>query len=356
MKFGYTMFLEFKNNWRGLLIFLLLVAIIIGGMIQTFPSMTDAFDQTLEGQENVDIDIVKYDEYANVSLVWYDNFSWVNNYTLKIGLTPQMLTPEDVVYGLENNSYVYRLDLEEGNIPERYFVVVAEGLDQNEFVGIETNVEKTNPFEEIWGIDYGDVRGVISMFWGMFFVLLIGIYIGYLAVNSISKDFDERRMDIILSQPISRRQYFLEKISMVSIYTLFVLLIVSLVSIASVHSLGELDSVSASTLFLTTMLSWPVFLVIISVCFLVSIFFENSKKALGFGFLFVLFMFGIQMVSDLTEGLEYLKTFTIISYWNHESLFYGESINWMGIGFLLALFFIILFAALTLFEKKDITG
>jgi len=237
-----------------------------------------------------------------------------------------------------------------------YFVIVAVSDGTGEFIGIETNFDRAEGLIEFIGVDYSDLRGVISMFWGVFFILLIGIYIAYISVNSVSKDYDDRRMDILLTKPISRRQYLLEKFSTVSLYSLMLLVVVGLITVASVYSLGELDTVSASTLFNTTVLSWPVFLVIISATFLAAVYLENSKKAVGFAFLFVLIQFGLDTVGSMASGMEYLKDFTVLSYWDHEALFYGEAVNWTQVGLLFLLSALLIGAAVMLFEKKDVPG
>jgi len=351
MKFGNTILMELRNSWRGYFLFMVVVILISASFTQIYPSVAEAFDEDLDGAENVEVEVV---DESVVNLSWTQHPGAVN-YTLFVGRSPQMIVPFHVERGIEDTRFTITLPLEEE--PEWYFGVLAVVEDEEvreEFVGMDTNVERKSAIEEVMGIDYSDIRGFLSVLWSMWWVLLIGLYIGYASVNTISKDYEERRMDVILSNPISRRQYLFEKFTVISAYTFFLLLVSALVTIASVYSLGELDTLPASAIFLGTMLSWPIFLVIIAVSFLFAIYFENSKKAVGTSFLVVLFQFGVHLVGDMAEALEYVKPYTIISYWNHESILYGEGANWGDIAVLFFIAALLMLLAHYVFEKKDI--
>lgn len=351
MKLGKTIVMELKNSWRGYFLFMVVVILISASFTQIYPSVAEAFGEDLDGAENVDVDVV---DGSVFNLSWTQHPGAVN-YTLFVGRSPQMIVPFRVERGIVDTQFTITLPLEVEK--EWYFGVLAVVDDdevREEFVGMDTNVERKSAIEEAIGIDYSDIRGFISVLWSMWWVLLIGLYIGYTSVNTISKDYEERRMDVILSKPISRRQYLFEKFTVISAFTLFLLVISALVTIVSVYSLGELDTLPASVLLLGTILSWPIFLVLIAVSFLFAIYFENSKKAVGVTFLVILLQFGVHLVGDMAEALEYVKPYTIISYWNHESILYGEGANWGDIAVLFFIAALLMLLAHYVFEKKDI--
>ncbi|MFW5907594.1 MAG: ABC transporter permease subunit [Candidatus Natronoplasma sp.] len=354
MKIGRTMWMELKNTWKAFLLFILVVVLLVGGFAQAYPSFSDAFDEELEGVENVDVELLKEDEGVTVRLSWSEVES-AQGYSLLVSKSPNMMTPLDRVENIQNTSYDYFLEYEDGEIPERYFAVVVErGEGERELVGIQTNFDRTTAFQEVWGVDYGDIQGFLSILWSSWWALLIGLYIGYVSVNVVTRDYEEDRMDILLSKPISRRQYLLEKFSVISLYTLFLLTIVGLVLIGSVYSVGELDSVSSLGLMISSLLSWPVFLVMISVSILAAVYLESSRKAVGVSFLFILVQYGINMVGDMSESLENVKPYTIINYWDYEAALYGESIGVFDTAFLLSLTALLVVLASVLFERKDI--
>ncbi|MFW6141296.1 MAG: ABC transporter permease [Candidatus Saliniplasma sp.] len=356
MKSGKTMLMELKNSWRGYGLFVLVVILLIAGFTQSFPAFSEAFEDELDGSENIEIDVVEEEEGVIVRLSWIE-VDDAENYTLLVGPSPQMIVPFDRVTGIEDKQYDYFLPYDEDSkIPEAYFAVVAVFGEEREtgFVGMETNIERRSPLEELWGLDYGDIHGFVSVLWSMWWFLLIGLYVSYISVNSVSKDFEENRMDILLSKNISRKQYLLEKFSLVAGYTLFLMIIAGLVLIGSVYSVGELGNVTTSALMLSAVLSWPVFLVIIAVSLLAAVYLEDSKKAMGLSFIFILVQFGIHLVGDMSGSLEHVKPYTIISYWDYEAGLYGEAISLGEIGLVIVIVVLIMLATLKLFERKDI--
>ncbi len=356
MKIVKTMMMELKNSWRGYGLFILVVILLIGGFTQAFPAFSEAFEDELDGSENIEVDVVEDGEGVIVRLSWVE-IDDAENYTLLVGASPQMIVPIDRVDGIQEMHYEYYTPYDEdGSMPETYFAVVAVSGEEreNEFVGMETNIDRRSPLEELWGMDYGDIQGFISVLWDMWWFLLIGLYVGYISVNSVSKDFEEDRMDILLSKPISRKQYLLEKFSLVAGYTLFLMIIAGLVLIGSVYSVGELGNVTSSALVLSAVLSWPVFLVIIAFSILAAVYLEDSKKAMGLSFIFILVEFGIHLVGDISDSLKHVRPYTIISYWDHEAALYGEAISLVDVGFLIVIAVVIFVVTLKLFERKDI--
>lgn len=359
MKTGKTALMELKNNWKGFLLFLLVIILLISGFTQAYPSFEDAIEDDLEGSDNIEVEVVEEEDSVTVKLSWKE-IQGAENYTLLVSKGPRIIVPLDRVEGIESEFYNYTLPLDdEGGVPERYFTVVAvkEDVEEDrggELVGMQTNFERTSALEEIWGIDYGDIQGFISMLWSMWWILLIGLYIGYVSVNSITKDYEEGRTDIILSNPISRKQYLLEKFSVAALYTLFLLLVGGLVLIGSVYSVGELGAVSSSELLLSSLLSWPLFLVIIGVSLLAAVYLENSKKAVGVSFVFILIQYGVHMVSELSGALQSIKPYTIISYWDFEEALRGEALNMFDLVLMTAVAVLLLLATVMIFERRDI--
>ncbi len=355
MKIGKTMLIELKNSWKGYVLFILVVVLLVGGFVHAYPSFSEAFDDELDGSENVDVEVLKGKENITVRLSW-QVIDKAENYSILISETSNMMAPLDRVEDIRTKSHNYSLQYDEDDeMPERYFAVVAVRDDgERELVGIETNFERKTAFQEIWGVDYGDIQGFLSILWSSWWILLIGLYIGYISSNVITKDYEEDRMDVILSKPISRRQYFLEKFLVVSFYTLALLVIVGLILIGSIYSVGELNSVSSSALMISSILSWPVFLVMISVSVFAGVYLESSRKAVGISFIFILIQYGINMVGDMAEGLEYLKPYTIINYWDYESALYGEAVGVLDVAFLLVLSALLVILSLVMFDRKDI--
>ncbi|MFW5953461.1 MAG: ABC transporter permease, partial [Candidatus Natronoplasma sp.] len=327
---GRTFLFELRSRWKGLTIFLIIVILIMAGYVQIFPSVSEPFEEDLEGAENIEIEVDE--ETENISLNWehWDDMKADpdHNYTIIVNFIPNMVQP---IYRSENiteprfvfhpsmlleedeNSEVL-MKLEDEEEPELYFAVVGVKEDlSREFIGMRSNVERTNVFEEMMGTDWTDIGDFIAMLYNMWFILLVGLYLAYISVNTVTKDFEERRMDIIFSTPISRRQYLLEKFSSLGFYTFLLLSLTALAMIGSVYSLGELGQLSTSVLFLSLILSWPLFLVLIAVSLLVSVYFKSSRTAVGMAFFFIFVQYAFHLVADMAETLEVVKPYTLIT-------------------------------------------
>ncbi len=360
MKFGKTLLMEFRENWKGFLLFLLIVLFMVGGFIKVFPSFSETFEERLEGAENIEMDMEEIDGSIEVDLSWR-RVENTESYTLLVGMSKYMIVPMVRIEGIEENYYKYSLYFEnEENQPERYFAVTAvkEGVasesTRSVFVGMRTTYEGKSPFEEFLGVDYSDIRGFLTVLWSYWWFLLIGLYLGYISVTSISKDFEEERMDIIFSTTISRKQYLMEKFSALAIYSLGLLITTGLFMIGSVYLIGELNSVGPSAIFSSALFSWPIFLVIIAVSLLAAVYFEDSRRAVGFSFLFILIQYGLHTVGDMAGALEQIRPYTILTYWDHESILFDGVISMGDFGLISLLAISIIVITAVVFERKDI--
>ncbi len=349
---GRTFSFELKNRWKGLTIFLVIVIIFMAGYIQIFPSISKPFEEDLEGSEYVDIEV---DEDAEVIRLDWKELDDASNYTLKVNVVSQMVQPIDSIEGIQDNSYEYPMRKEDGEMTELYFAVVGVYEDSTEeFVGMSTNTERRNPFEELMGFDWTDIGDFVSMLYDMWFVLLVGLYLGYISVNSITSEFEEKRMDILLSTSLSRKQFLLEKFSALSFYTLMLLLTTALAMILSVYSVGESSSLSPYQIFLSMIISLPLFLVIIAFSFLVSVRFKSSRIAVGLTFFFIFVNYAVHLVADMAETLEVVKSYSLMTYWDFNSVLSDSVVNFVDIGLLSMIALILFVLAVFVFERSDI--
>jgi len=356
---GRTFLFELRSRWKGLTIFLIIVILIMAGYVQIFPSISEPFDEDLEGAENVDIEVDE--ETGNISLDWGH---WEGlesdpdyNYTVLVNYVPNMVQPiyrNDSIVEPNFDFHPSMILEEDEEELELYFAVVGVKEDSREFIGMRSNVERTNPFEELMGTDWTDIGDFIAMLYNMWFILLVGLYLAYVSVNSVTKDFEESRMDIIFSTPLSRRQYLLEKFSSLGFYTFVLLSLTAFAMVGSVYSLGELGKLSASTLFLSLIVSWPLFLVLITFGLLMAVYFKSSRTAVGMAFFFIFVQYAFHLVADMAETLEVVKPYTLISYWDHSSVLSEGVVNAFDVGLLLVLSALVFGLTVFVFERSDI--
>lgn len=354
---GSTFFMEFRKSWKGFTLFLIIILLTAGGMPQFYTAFTES-QETLEGEQNVRLHV----EGEMIELSWKE-FSDVDYYNVIEDNVSFMVTP-DFVYKGKNNYTTVPLKSNE----TQYFAVVANinGTDDAKLVGIATTSDKKSPFDEMMDssfyrsftgnrdISMTDIKGFISVEFFSWWFLLAGLYIGYISVNSIGKDFEEKRMDIIFSTPTSRRRYILEKFAALSAYTLLMVLAAGGILLASIHGLGLLSDVNSTYMMLALIGSWPVLLVMEAVAILCVVFFANSRTATGLTLLFAFFQYAMQVVANISSNYSYIKDFSILGYWDYNETIFDNVFSSSNFAILIILVCVIMTAAILVFDKRDI--
>lgn len=479
MKFGKTIAMEFRKNWKGFLIFLLVVMVIAGLMAQLYPIVEEEFkeeEDELEREELVGLEftdshifdlgrteyeehleegrveelkerfgeegykvgegaelletekgwviqdeerkyrIEKHEEELRIyqETIYLDWSSWIEGMDndMELGTVDFILDDINITYRVIEDtashmatSHVVEKDISEENLvinqtenEDRYFAVIAlanrdeiidkiqeidhigeeviqELLDEifsdqeviEITVGMNSTVEPRDPLEDLMDTPYfrmftagredlrmDEIEGFMSVELYSWFILLVGLYLAYISVKSVGGDFDERRMDIIFSTPLPKKAYLLEKFLALSSFLFLLLLLSGIFTGLSVYSLGELNSVGMSTFVVSMLASWPMFLVIIAISMLFSVIFKSSRAAVGATFGVILVQYVFHMAGHMVEAIDFLRTFSIATYWDYNSvLLDGE--------FIVEDFFILLISAglllavtLLIFEREDI--
>jgi len=360
---GGTFLFELRNKWKGLTIFLVVALIVVGGMVQLFPVVVDAMEEDveeLEGQEKVRVKV----ENGNVTLDW-DPVENATYYRILEDTGSHMATYEVVEESVDDNETTLFYDTEE----ERYFAVVAvlEDVREEVFVGMGSTIERKSPMEELMeapyfraftagrpDVDFRYIEGFLSVELYSWWFLLVGLYLAYISVNGVTDDYEERRLDILFSNPISRRRFLTEKFLVLSFYTFVLLFVSAVVLIGSLHSVGELEKFGVWTALATMLGSWPLFLVVIAFSMLFAVKFKRSRTAVGLSLMIALVMYALHIAGNMVDALEWVTTFTILSYWDYNSVLLDEIFKTEHFLGLIILALIIFVAAILIFEREDI--
>jgi len=352
-----TFFMEFRKSWKGFSLFMVIILLTAGGFPQFYPAFMESQEE-LEGEENVQLSV----DNDIVEISW-KKFSGVKSYQVIEDNKSFMVTPSFVYNGTENHTQVlYRSN------ETQYFAVIAmmNNTDEVKLVGMATTAEGESPFDEMMessfyksftggrDISMTDIKGFISLEFFSWWFLLAGLYIGYISVSSISRDFEERRMDIIFSTPISRNRYILEKFAALSVYSLLMVLVAGGVMIASVNSIELASDVNSVYLMLALIGSLPVLLIIEAVAILCSVFFVNSRTATGMTLLFAFYSYAVQIVANITSKYSFVENYSILGYWDYNEVIFDKVFSYSDFIGLIVVAALILTAALVIFNKKDI--
>jgi ABC-2 type transport system permease protein len=212
-----------------------------------------------------------------------------------------------------------------------------------------------DPFAFIPG--YEDMASYVGFLniemYQIFWVLILGIIIGFLAASTISKEIESKTIDILMSNPISRKQIIFEKfiglLPMVLIINFVAMLTIMLITIG----IGE--ELNFWHLTLTHLISLPYFFSIVSIGLFISTLFNEKMKASVVMMAIVVAMFIFDSIAEMIPDYESLGLISLKHYFKpYDALKLGE-IDVTGNIVLILITFIALIAAVFYFDYKDIT-
>ncbi len=359
--FGRIIYMELRTGWKGLFIFSLLVLIISAGIPMIFPTYRDSLVEQLEGANKVNLELPN-EQGGMITLSWEPPEA-ATSYMVLEDNRSSMVTP-NIKYMGNETSITFEKDFEE----KRYYAVMAV-LDETSdpvLIGITATEKGEDPFQELLknpayagftggrNISMFEAKGFVGLEYYGWSWMLTGLFIAYLSVSLIASDFENKRMDVMFSAPISRRRYLLEKFTAMS----FIALLIVLVQIAGLTwglaSINTLDEFSANAVLLSLIGSLPFLMVIAAVGIATAVLFQKVRTGMGITFAFVFAEFFLYTFGGFSKSLEWMKTISIFKYWDYFSVIIDDLFK-AGDFFILTLVAIVLIIiAIRVFEKKDI--
>jgi beta-exotoxin I transport system permease protein len=186
----------------------------------------------------------------------------------------------------------------------------------------------------------------------IFWMLILGMIIGFIAASIISKEIESKTIDILMSNPVSRAQIIIEKFLglipgflMINFVTMFVIMGVSI-------GIGE--EVNFYFVFLTHLASIPYFLAIISLGILISTLIDEKMKSslIMMSLVFVLYIF--QSIAQMIPDFESLGYISLTHYFNTFDILKDGKIDAVGMMVLLLISVAALLLSMFYFEHKEI--
>jgi ABC-2 type transport system permease protein len=361
MMVGRIAYMELRTGLKGLLIFFLLVTIVSVGMPMIFPAYRDSLTEELEGANRVNLELPA-EEGGNITLSW-EPLGNATSYRVLEDNRSSMVTAK-IKYVGQETSITFEKDFEE----KRYYAVTAEIAETGDqvLIGIAATEKGEDPFQELYqnpvyvgftggrNISILEAKGFISIEFFSWWWMLAGLFIAYMSVSVIAGDFENKRMDLMLSTPISRRRYLLEKFSAMSVIA-FVLILVAIggliVGIANINLLHEF---SAETVVLAFIGCVPFLMVISAVGVVTAVLFQKVRVGMGVTFAFVFAQFFLHTFGNFSKSLEWMKVISIFNYWDYSSVIFENVFKVENFIALTITAIVLLFIGVWVFEKKDI--
>ncbi len=361
--FGHTIWMELRTGWKGLLVISILVFITANGMVQIYPTFQDSLTEELEGADKVDL-IIPEEGDDNLVITWESLENADMYFVLESDSSALLVNSSVLIYmgNLTNITTAY-------NATEtKYYAVMAlaNGSFLPILIGIDSTGEGFNPFQDLIDnpgysgftggrdIDFSSVRGFLSIELFSWLWILVGMFMAYFSVSSVTSDFEKKRMDLIFSTPISREQYIIEKFLALSLISLIIVLVCAAGLISGVASIGETAKLDNITSFLS-IFSMQTFLMIIAAFgIFLGMIFRGGKAGMGINIAFVFGSFILLTISGFAESLRGLKYISIMHYWDYNSMLLDGVFNTGYFFGLLVASLIILGVAIYIFKKRDI--
>jgi len=358
---GKIMLMEFRKGWKGFIIFIIVVTLVAAGYAQLYPSvMEDMEENKLVGAELVNIEI----EGDGIHLSWTRVDGSIDGsveYRIVEDTNQYMPNPREIKSTPDNHTIIERNNDED----VRYFGVIAriDGTVEKP-IGMASTEETVDPVEKLMDTPFvrlfsagredlsmADMEGFISVEVYSWWILLVGVYLAYLSVKSVTTDFEKDRLDVLLSSSVSRKGYLLEKFAALSLFVLIMHVIVGLMIMLSVYSVGESPDIAY---LIAMLIAVPMFMVIIAVSMFFAVLFKKSRTAVGVSFGVILVQFGLFATGHLVESLEPVHPFTISNYWDYNSVLLDGVVYPLHLVLLTAIAIIFLVASMKIFQEGDI--
>ena len=188
--------------------------------------------------------------------------------------------------------------------------------------------------------------------YSIFWLVLLAIMFGFIAASSIAKEIEGKTIDLLLSNPVSRKQIVLEKFVGLIPMSIIVNFLTMLVIMGITVALNE--SINYGNLIIVHLISILYFLAVMSIGVLLSAIIDDKMKSSIFLIAVLVGMFVLNSISLMASDYEVLGFFSFLHYFDTYTVLESGTIDGIGLLVFIAVTVLCLTAAMLYFEKRDI--
>ena len=209
-------------------------------------------------------------------------------------------------------------------------------------------------FFELFGIEaLHTIEGFVAAeIYSFFWVVLVAIYVAYVSAGLIAGDIRDRRLDLLLSNPVSRESVVLQKVA--ALWVPLVALNVAVPIIVYVGALVIGESFDPVALAMVHLLSIPYLLVCVGIGLVLSVLVDRVRTARGAAVAIVALQWLIEGISRLDEDFEWIGAVAPSWYYDETEILVHEEYALLDAGLLLAVFLVLIVVAMVVFVRRDI--
>lgn len=209
-------------------------------------------------------------------------------------------------------------------------------------------------FFDLFGIEaLHTIEGFIAAeVYSFFWVVLLGVYFAYVSAGLIAGDVRERKMDLTLSNPVSRESVLLQKVT--ALWVPLVVLNATVPIIVYVGALAIGESFDPVALAMVHLLSIPYFLVCAGIGLVLSVLIRRARTAKVTALGLVLALWLVDGISNMSADFEWIGRLTPSHYYDETAILVREEYALLDAGILLVAFVVLVAVAVVLFTRRDI--
>ncbi len=209
-------------------------------------------------------------------------------------------------------------------------------------------------FEFFRGAQYMDsYAGFLNLeLYQIFWILILGIIIGFIAASYIAKEIEGKTIDLLLANPIARRQIVIERY----LGLIPLLLVINVGTLAAVvgvtYAINE--ELNMVHLVLTHVVSIPYFLAVAGMGVLISVILDEKMKASIVMIAVLVGMFIFNSISNMVPDYETVGSISLMRYYDPTEILLNGEVDGGGAVVLLVISIVCVLIAIVYFERKDI--
>ena len=187
---------------------------------------------------------------------------------------------------------------------------------------------------------------------GFIFILLIsGIFSGMIGSNIVLKEENDKTIEYLHNLPVTRTKIITSKVLCALTYIISMILILGIFNYIGLSISGDFDKKQYLLLSMS-----PIFtaLVIFSICLFISTFTHKTKKTIGISLGIVFASYFLQILSELTKEVEFLKYITPFTLANTRNIITNNTINPICIIVSLLLSISLIVLSIYKYNKKEL--
>ncbi len=183
-------------------------------------------------------------------------------------------------------------------------------------------------------------------------VVFLGVYFAYLGGGMVARDIQERRMDLLLSNPVSRESVILQKVGSLWVPLFVINSVLFLVLYGGSVLLDE--SLDPVVLAMAHLLSIPYLLVCAGIGVVLSVVLDRPESAQtgSLGAVFLLWL--VDGLSEMDPDIEWIGELTPSRYFDPAAILIHEEYPLGDVALLLGAFVALIGLAIVIFTRRDI--